>query len=442
MYPMGTTQLTQEGFLMKAKLVKRTLSLISVAALLFTLAAQGVNAAGSVDISKYPYVYVHGLFGWGEDEGINNTLPYWGAASCSLMDEMNKRCCESYAASVGPMSSNWDRVCELYAQITGTRVDYGKAHSEKYHHSRYGRTYSEPMIEGWGEPDAEGNIKKINLIGHSFGGATVRTLTALLEYGSAEEQTATDPDDISPLFTGGKGHYINSVTTLCAPHNGTTLAYVIDGMNMAQLGKAACYIYAGLMGRSKLNGYVDFHLEQFGLTPVPGDGLSPEEAFIKAFVTMMSQPDNAADDMYPDRAQEINEFARPVEGVYYFSYSYQTTRRTLVGTQISSAKTLAVLRPMSDLIGMYSKNLVSDYKIDSSWLPNDGLVNVVSARYPFTDAHEDYSVGTELRTGKWYVMPTRKGDHGTVIGMQCTKKQTLSFYRELTELIESLPVTD
>lgn len=103
---------------MKAKIVKRTLSLITVLALIFTLAAQGVSAIGSIDVNKYPYVYVHGLFGWGADEGIDDTLPYWGSASCSLMDELNKLHYESYAASVGPMSSNWDRVCELYAQIT------------------------------------------------------------------------------------------------------------------------------------------------------------------------------------------------------------------------------------------------------------------------------------------------------------------------------------
>ena len=129
---------------MKAKIVKRTLSLITVLALIFTLAAQGVSAIGSIDINKYPYVYVHGLFGWGEDEGIDDTLPYWGSASCSLMDELNKSRYESYAASVGPMSSNWDRVCELYAQITGTRVDYGKAHSEKFYPNRNGITYTKP----------------------------------------------------------------------------------------------------------------------------------------------------------------------------------------------------------------------------------------------------------------------------------------------------------
>ena len=54
------------------------------------------------------------------------------------------------------MGSAWDRTCELYAQLTGTRVDYGKAHAEKYGHARYGRTYEKPLFPGWGEPDADG----------------------------------------------------------------------------------------------------------------------------------------------------------------------------------------------------------------------------------------------------------------------------------------------
>ena len=80
---------------MKAKIVKRTLSLITVLALIFTLAAQGVSAIGSIDVNKYPYVYVHGLFGWGADEGIDDTLPYWGSASCSRAKRAWARACSS-----------------------------------------------------------------------------------------------------------------------------------------------------------------------------------------------------------------------------------------------------------------------------------------------------------------------------------------------------------
>jgi triacylglycerol lipase len=48
---------------------------------------------------------------------------------------------QTYYASMGPISSNWDRACELYAQIKGTVVDYGQAHSAKYGHARYGKDY-------------------------------------------------------------------------------------------------------------------------------------------------------------------------------------------------------------------------------------------------------------------------------------------------------------
>lgn len=61
-------------------------------------------------------------------------------------------------------------------------------------------------------------------------------------------------------------------------------------------------------------------------------------------MTIMTHTDTAADDMYPERAEEINKLSKPVDGVYYFSYSYQTTRKTLAGTQVPKIKTLVVLR--------------------------------------------------------------------------------------------------
>jgi triacylglycerol lipase len=48
----------------------------------------------------------------------------------------------THYASVGPVSSNHDRACELYAQIKGTVVDYGQAHSSQFGHARYGRNYT------------------------------------------------------------------------------------------------------------------------------------------------------------------------------------------------------------------------------------------------------------------------------------------------------------
>ena len=148
-------------------------------------------------MNRYPMVFVHGYNGWGSGEGLNGLLPYWGATTGDLMKHLIFKGYDCYSASVGPVSSAWDRACELYAQLTGTTVDYGEVHSKKSGHKRFGRTYTKPLFDGWDES------KKVHLIGHSFGGTTIRLLTHLLTNGCEEEVTASG-EDVSPLFTGGK----------------------------------------------------------------------------------------------------------------------------------------------------------------------------------------------------------------------------------------------
>ena len=102
---------------------------------------------------NYPIIFVHGMFGWGENEGINKKVPYWGATTGNLMDFLNENGYESYAASVGPISSAWDQACELYAQLMGTKVDFGAAHANRHEHRRFGRTYEKRR-------DVNGNVEK------------------------------------------------------------------------------------------------------------------------------------------------------------------------------------------------------------------------------------------------------------------------------------------
>ncbi len=111
-------------------------------------------------------------------------MPYWGMTTGSLMKYLNNKGYECYAAQVGPLSGAWDRACELYAQLTGTTVDYGIAHSAEKGHERFGITYNEPLFEGWSAD------KKINLIGHSFGGATIRMFLEILANGAPGEVAA------------------------------------------------------------------------------------------------------------------------------------------------------------------------------------------------------------------------------------------------------------
>ena len=98
------------------------------------------------------YVFVHGLSRWGSYDERYQKMPYWGMRNGDLMTFLRKQGFSCYAASVSPTGSAWDRACELYAQIAGTVVDYGKAHSEKYRHDRFGKDFSKcPLIPEWND---------------------------------------------------------------------------------------------------------------------------------------------------------------------------------------------------------------------------------------------------------------------------------------------------
>lgn len=426
---------------MKQKIGKRIASLLLAA----TMAVLVVLPASSAAFDKmagvrYPYVFVHGMGGWGADEGINSLVPYWGATTGALIPRLIENGYTCYEASVGPISSCWDRACELYAQMTGSTVDYGAAHAQAHGHARYGRSYDAPLVEGWGAEDENGILKKVNLVGHSFGGNTIRLLAELLANGDAAERDATPGESLSPLFAGGKANWVHSVTTLCTPHNGSTLRYIADGLNLTALIKTACYAYAGVMGRSLLNGFLDFHLEQFGLTAIPGE--SAETHLTRALKLILENPeDSVVTDLSPDGAALLNDRIGLEENIYYFSYSYLTTHQSpLSDHQIANPGTLLVLIPFANLIGKYASNTVTDYPIDESWLPNDGLVSVVSAQKPSDDPGTAFDAA-HIARGSWNVMPTLPGDHGTVIGLNGDREKTLQFYLDLMQMIENLPKT-
>lgn len=393
---------------------------------------------------KYPYVLVHGLGGWGEGDGVNDTVQYWGATACNLTEYLTQQGYEVHAPSVGPVSSTWDRACELYAQITGTTVDYGEAHSKEHNHERYGREYTEPLVPEWGEKINGGQRIKINLLGHSFGGATVRLLTSLLEYGNKDEQLAS-PENLSPLFEGGKGNWVHSVTTLCAPHNGSSLTEILNSVgglvgigDTTEMLMTLCFGVAGIA--SPASNIYDFKLEHFGITD------SNAESAIDKITA--SGNDHAAYDLSPDGAAKLNETIQTVEDVYYFSYAYSTTKEgALLRGQVPDSSTMPILYPFALAMGSYKGTTKGGIVIDETWQDNDGLVSVVSARYPFGEEYIDFSVEgiefkkgneKEIQKGIWNVAETKDGDHGKVIGLGNEADETQNFFVELFELIDRL----
>ena len=387
--------------------------------LLLPAAAADTQQSGA---KRYPTIYVHGLMGWGEHDQIYAVTPYWGLTS-DLMPYLTGKGYESYAASVGPLSSAWDRACELYAQLTGTTVDYGAAHAAEYDHARYGVTYDKPLFEGWSAD------KKINLVGHSFGGATIRLFLDILADGSAEEQAAAKAagTEVSPFFQGGKADWVYSLTTLAAPHNGTTFLECCG--DMTQFAAEASTTMAKLLGISDFKGVYDFQLEQFGF--YRKDGETVLEALDRVLHSdFLSHNDNVFRDLTIDRALELNDDIEIQPNVYYFSYAGDKTRQsTITGERTSAVDMTPLFVPFANqMCGYYDQTTAGGFRIDKSWAPNDGLVNTVSALYPTDSAgrcltksgktgyvQQDGYSNVDYQPGVWNVMPVRHYDHGNFI---------------------------
>ena len=121
------------------KKLKKSLSVILALVMLmsccslFSFAEEGAEKA-----NNYPFILVHGLGGWGQYDAATETYPYWGAGAGmsegdgDFVKFLRDNGYDAYAVSVGPVNSAWDRACEIYAQLTGTVVDYGEAHSKAH----------------------------------------------------------------------------------------------------------------------------------------------------------------------------------------------------------------------------------------------------------------------------------------------------------------------
>lgn len=349
--------------------------------------------------TNYDFVFVHGLSGWGHYDSRNRFFPYWGMKNGSLMEQLQKQGFKVYDASVAPQGSAWDRTCELYAQLTGTVTDYGLEHSARCGHPRFGRDFSkEPLISTWNSQN------KINLLGHSFGGVTVRLLAHLMAQGSEAERAVTDAQDLSPLFAGGHADWIYSVTTLAAPHNGTS-AYHIPDKNPAP--KTTLQKLMDKTNTPKKDARADY--------------------------------DYADYDMHIQNALEINKWLTTLDNVYYFSYTCSATRPDVDGNQEPVPNLMEKLFQRSSLrMGNFEGTTYDGVYLSKDWQENDGLVNTISARAPDFAPAEEFQSNDNLNKGIWYIMPVYIGDHMSLQGGLTIRNNITDFYIEHLSRINSL----
>ncbi len=376
-----------------------------------------LSSAVEEKVTHYPFVLVHGMMGWGENaEGVHNST-YWGMMSEeTIADMLREKDYEVAVPTVSPLGSAWDRACELFAQLTGTVVDYGEAHSKACHHERYGRDYSGRALLGENGWDLE---TPINLVSHSFGGPTVSVFASLMEYGSREEIEAS-PENCSELFKGGHPGLVHSVTTLESPHNGTPAANLLYDTKLPVLFTA---IIMNISGTGK-KVITDFMFDQYGITKDPATGEKARFSLAKC-INIAKSKDNCAYDMTLRGARLLNSKFPEAGNTYYFSVAANMTETGKFGITLPYADKINVLVPTASLVSLMSNLIIDGEYLGGEWAPNDGLVPVASALYPFGSEHTDYTEGMAVEKGVWNVLPVVTGNHGYAISGSAEKLHSI-----------------
>lgn len=389
--------------------------------------------------NKYPIVLVHGFAGWGRDE-LGGTIKYWGSLQGDLQEQLKATGHTVYTASVGPFSSNWDRACELYAQIKGGVVDYGANHAKTHGHARFGRNFT-GLYPQWGEIGADGKINKVHLIGHSMGGQTIRMLTQMLNKGTQGSPTV-EQATTHPLFAGGKD-WVHSITTIASPNRGTFLADIAALPIVGELAKDAVMAVLGVLGMvgSIETSIYDPKLEQWGLSPRESNE-APKAYWDRISSTKIFQPgfkDFCLWSLSTAGAAEENKWVETFPHVYYYSYVTRDTHPFLNMQlqQIDSANTITMLQPLQPLADFIGGRFGPDVGFSTDWQANDGLVPT------FSQGSDGKSTAVTYKgvsaPGQWHKMPQLNFmDHLAVIGMTI-HTQVASLYTAHAKLLAGLP---
>ncbi len=350
------------------------------------------------------FIFVHGLSGWGSYDKNYARMPYWGMRGGDLMPFLRAHGFEAYAASVAPAGSAWDRACELYAQIAGKAADYGANHSAVCRHERFGQDFSSaPLIPEWNKD------VRLVLLGHSFGGTTVRLFAELLAHGNADERNSTPPDELSGFFTGGKEECISAVVTLASPINGTTAYDLFEDEKFDPDEVDVPFWSKGLAAMMSMG------------TKVKKDG--------------RADMDYADYDMHVDNDLKLNERISTLPSVRYFSVPCSSTIKADDGTYVPDrSKTDPMFVMRASQLGRYAGKTKGGFVIDERWRENDGLVNTFSARAPLGAPQRNLD-RDDIRPGIWNVFPVYAGDHMALQGGLLRKNDIRDFYLDLLGLI-------
>lgn len=387
-----------------AGMKKKTILLLL---LLLCIRLPGMYAENLEPANRYPIVLVGGFMTFGRDEALG--FRYWGGTE-DIQQYLEDRGYQVYTADIGPLASNHDRACELFADIAGGRVDYGKHHAEAFGHERFGGV-RQGLYPQWGSVDpATGKVRKVHLVCHSMGGQTARVLARLLEEGDEAERKESGTG-CSPLFNGGRA-WIESITTLATPHNGSTLTraapYIEDFITLI-----LAFLEAS---NSIVDGKVfDFGLDHWGISPGPEEGIVDIRKRLDESRLWEKTKDFSYHDLTPEGAKELNRRTPACGDIYYFSWA--ACHDGGAGEVFSGLH--PGLLPSALFMENYAPAEGDPDWLRSHWHRNDGIVNTASMPGPAAgSADRIVSFDGLPRRGIWNYMGILSAcDHLDIIGI-------------------------
>ncbi len=125
------------------------------------------------------------------------------------------------------------------------------------------------------------------------------------------------------------------------------------------------------------------------------------------------------------------------ENTYCFSQSCSATEEK-DGCQVPVNSLMELIyRRSSRLMGAYSGKTAGGFETGDEWKENDGLVNVISACYPFYQPHKQFDENS-IEPGIWNVLEPIRGDHMALQGGLMRQRDILPYYRRMISLINGL----
>lgn len=293
------------------------------------------------------------------------------------------------------------RAMQIFYELKGGTVHYGREHSVFHGHDEEGITFEEGKLPEWDEDHP------VHLIGHSFGGVTARVLHAYLAEGNRFRGHVTSRN------------WVISVNTISAPLNGSLMVYSLGAnvgfapvVRWGSLGFCIGILahILGFIDSSIIKSVHDFKLDYWKLS-YTREGSFARLLYALGGYCIHSTTDNAAYDMTIHSQLEWSQLLHSIEGTFYSS---------IVGTTFQNDPSMLsyliyALRPY--FLRTIPRNVVG---IDTNkWMETgfDGLLSARTQEFPFLSHLENFDVNglPDCPSPKvWYVTYLPSDHLGTI----------------------------